>query len=234
MICKPRKLSGAEALIRWQHPDKGLIPPDRFIPILRIMVLLQKWICLCWRKFVKNRKSGWTQGHIPQVISVNQSRMHLYNPNYVKDLMAVTEKYQIDPSLIELELTESAVFDNIDILLDVTNKLRDVGFRISIDDFGTGYSSLNMLKDIEVDTLKLDREFFSETLNITRSNKITENIINMSKDLGMKTVAEGVETKEQVEFLRDMDCNLAQGFYYARPMPLEEFYQLLMNEENKI
>ena len=116
----------------------------------------------------------------------------------------------------------------------MTNKLRDVGFRISIDDFGTGYSSLNMLKDIEVDTLKLDREFFSETLNITRSNKITENIINMSKDLGMKTVAEGVETKEQVEFLRDMDCNLAQGFYYARPMPLEEFYQLLINEENKI
>lgn len=226
------KVSGAEALIRWQHPDKGLIPPDRFIPIFENNGFVTEVDLFVLEEICKKQKEWIEQGHTPHIISVNQSRLHLYNPNYVNDLMAITEKYQIDRSLIELELTETAVFDNIDILLDVTNKLREAGFRISIDDFGTGYSSLNMLKDINVDTLKLDREFFSETVNTNRSNKITENIINMSKDLDMKTVAEGVETKEQVEFLRGMDCNLAQGFYYARPMPLDEFYQLLKDEEN--
>lgn len=228
---KTEKVSGGEALIRWQHPQKGFILPDRFIPIFENNGFVTKVDMFVVEEICKKQKQWIEQGHLPQTIAINQSRLHLYNSNYVNDLKAITEKYHIDPKLLELELTESAVFDNLDVFLDVTNRLRDFGYRLSIDDFGTGYSSLNMLKDIVVDTLKLDRGFFSDTIHVNRSIKITENIIKMAKDLNMKTVAEGVETKEQVEFLRKLDCNLVQGYYYAKPMPLDDFYQLLINEE---
>ncbi|MCJ7688542.1 MAG: EAL domain-containing protein [Clostridiaceae bacterium] len=143
---------------------------------------------------------------------------------------SIAEKYGISPGVIELELTESAFACNMDIIFDITRRLHKIGFRVSIDDFGSGYSSLNMLKDIFIDVVKIDREFFNETLNTLRGKKIIKSIIMMSKDLGIETVAEGVETKEQVKFLRKVGCDLAQGYYYAKPMPMLDFDDLLEKE----
>lgn len=228
---KTERIAGAEALIRWQHPTKGLIPPDRFIPVFEKDGFVTKIDMFVLEEVCKKQKEWQEQGNRPRIISVNQSKLHLYNPKYVEEIFNITSKYQVNPNYIEFEITESAVFDNVGILLDVTSRIRQAGYKMSIDDFGTGYSSLNMLKDLALDTLKLDGEFFSETVNLKRSHKITENIIRMSKDLGMRVVAEGVETKEQVDFLREMGCDLIQGYYYAKPMPIDDFYQLLLNEE---
>lgn len=230
---KTEKIVGAEALIRWQHPKKGFIPPYRFIPLCEKNGFVTKIDMFVLEEICKNQKALIEQGNTPLLISINQSRLHLYNAQYVNELLSIVRKYDMDPGLIELELTESVVFDDMKVFTDVTRRLHDEGFKLSVDDFGTGYSSLNMLKDIVVDTLKLDREFFTETDNLTRSHQITKNIINMSKDLGMKIVAEGVETAQQVEFLRDINCDIAQGYYYAKPMPLADFYELLLVEYGK-
>lgn len=229
---RTEKIAGAEALVRWLHPEKGLIPPGRFVPLFEKDGFVTKMDMFMLDEVCKKQRQWIDQGNESITISVNQSKLHLYNRNYLQDLKMIIEKYQINPNYIELELTESAVFDNVDILIDATNKLHEMGFKLSIDDFGTGYSSLNMLKDIVLDTLKLDGAFFEETADLVRSQKITEHIIKMSKDLGMTIVAEGVETKEQVEFLRTIGCDLVQGFYYAKPMPLDVFFDIL-SEENK-
>jgi len=147
--------------------------------------------------------------------------------NYIDSLKSLIEKYGVNPEVMELELTESAFFDDLDVIIDVASKLREIGFRMAIDDFGAGYSSLNLLKDIFVDVVKLDREFLKESVNTVRGKKIIKCIISMAKDLEIETVAEGVETREQVEFLRGIGCDVAQGYYFGKPMPMANFEALL-------
>lgn len=224
---KTEKIAGAEALIRWQHPQKGIIQPDRFIPIFEKNGFVTKIDMYVFEEICKMQKEWSKEDLQPLIVSVNQSRLHLNNPAYVDTLKSIIKKYDIDPGVIELEITESAFFCNMDIIFDITRRLHNIGFRLSIDDFGSGYSALNILKDIFMDVLKIDREFLKETSNTVRGKKIIKNIIMMSKDLGMETVAEGVETKEQVKFLREYGCDLAQGYYYAKPMPMEDFNALL-------
>ena len=161
------------------------------------------------------------------VISINQSWIHLLNPDYVDRLITIFMKYDIEPEVLELELTESAFSQNMNMMLDITRRLHNVGFRISIDDFGSGYSSLNMLKDISIDIVKVDREFFNESSSTARGKTIIKSIVTMARDLGMQTVAEGVETQEQVDFLREIGCDFAQGYYYAKPMAISDFNALL-------
>ena len=161
------------------------------------------------------------------VISINQSWIHLLNPDYVDKLITIFMKYDIEPDVLELELTESAFSLNMNMMLDITRRLHNVGFRISIDDFDSGYSSLNMLKDIFINIVKVDREFFNESSSTARGKTIIKSIVTMARDLGMQTVAEGVETQEQVDFLREIGCDFAQGYYYAKPMAISDFNALL-------
>lgn len=229
---KTGKIAGAEALIRWYHPIKGIILPALFIPIFEKNGFVTKIDMFVLEEICKIQKVWTAENRKPMIISVNQSRLHLYNINYVEELNSIIKKYDVDPGVIELELTESVFSSNMSVVFDITRRLHNIGFRLSIDDFGSGFSSLNMLKDIFVDVVKIDREFFREPSDSLRSKKIISNIIILTKELGIETVAEGVETKEQVDFLTDIGCDLAQGYYYAKPMPMSEFEDLLNDEKN--
>lgn len=221
-------LSGAEALSRWQHPEHGLIPPCDFIPLFekngfireldfymfeQVCHILQDW-----------REAGKRYASLP--ISVNLSRLHLGNVSLTRQLSQIAADYCIDPAQVEIELTETIESENTDIMRRRLSDLKSAGFCLSMDDFGAGYSSLHTLKDLDIDFLKLDKGFLSETSSSQRGQSIIKNLIQMSKDLSLKTVAEGIETKEQAAFLKEMGCDIAQGFYYARPMPLGEFEAL--------
>lgn len=231
---KTEKIAGAEALIRWYHPKKGIILPDIFIPIFERSGFVTQIDMYVLEEICKKQREWAAEDRKPLVVSVNQSRLHLNNPEYVEILKSIIEKYDIQPEIIELELTESAFSCKMHIILDITRRLHNIGFRLSIDDFGSGYSALNMLKDIFINVVKLDREFFKETSNSVRGKKIIENIIMLSKDLGIETVAEGVETKEQVKFLREIGCDFAQGYYYAKPMTMIDFDALLEKEKKSV
>lgn len=224
---KNNAIESAEALVRWEHPEKGLLVPMTFIPlferngfIIKLDMYVLETVC---QTLADWREKGWS---LP-VISVNQSRMHLHNPNYIPNLLAILAKYNISPDFIELEITESVFFEHSAAMVEIMNKLHKVGFKLSMDDFGAGYSSLSMLQEIMVDVLKVDKNFFRETADNERGQKIVSNIISMASDLGIKTVAEGVETLEQVEFLRQTDCNLVQGYYFYRPVTIPAFEKLL-------
>lgn len=171
----------------------------------------------------------WLDHAMPVVpISVNFSRLHIYNDDFVKQLLDITEKYGLSPGLLEIELTESALIDNDDLILTRMNELRDAGFSISIDDFGTGYSSLNLLRTLPVDVIKLDKRFFTHEDDNDRETTIISSIIAMSEKLGITVVAEGVELRAQADFLRNIGYRIiVQGFLYAKPMPEDAFEELL-------
>ena len=214
------KIIGAEALIRWKDPEKGLLPPDKFVPLFERNGFIQKidmyvFDSVC--RFLADWKKAGADGSCPHplTISFNLSRNHLYNPDLIKELCSIKDKYDIGPNHIEVELTESIMFDNQKRLINVMNQIKNAGYSISVDDFGSGYSSLNLLKDIPADVLKLDKEFLSNVPEDSKETTIISSVIEMSKKLNMKTVAEGVETQNQAKLLRDMGCDIAQGYYYA-------------------
>lgn len=219
---------GAEALVRWEHPELGLLCPVRFIPILEkngFIVNLDKYVfeevCISIRKWLD-------LGYNVVPVSVNISRIHFFNRSFVSDYKKIKEKYKISNKLIEIEITESVVFDyeNEKEVFKVMKKFRDDGFEISMDDFGSGYSSLGLLKDMPIDTLKLDKIFLNN-IEDYNSQIIVSNIVNMAKSLELNVVSEGVETSEQVEFLKDIGCDIAQGFIFARPEPIFLFEDLI-------
>ncbi|MBC3797698.1 GGDEF and EAL domain-containing protein [Acetobacterium tundrae] len=224
---KTEKIVGAEALIRWHHPRKGIIHPNSFIPLFEKNGFVTEIDMFVFEEICKMQKAWKAEGRKPLIISVNMSRLHLNNPAFVANLTAISEKYDVRPEVMELELTESTFSGNMGIVLDVTRKLHNIGFRLSIDDFGSAYSSFNMLKDIFIDVVKIDREFFNETTSTIRGKTIVKSIVKMAKDLEIEIVAEGIETMEQVDFLCEIGCDLAQGFYYAKPMPISDFIVLL-------
>ncbi|WP_040198236.1 bifunctional diguanylate cyclase/phosphodiesterase [Candidatus Soleaferrea massiliensis] len=228
---KEMRVSGAEALVRWDHPERGMIPPSEFIPLFEkngFVVKLDMYVldCVC-RKI----REWLDRGYRIPTISINQSRLHLYQADYIRMLQETISRYDIPPQMIELELTESVVMENAEVLIDITEQLHQIGFHLSMDDFGTGYSSLNLLKDISVDELKLDCAFFGETSNTVRSQKIVKSVVSMARDLQIRTVAEGVETPDQVEFLRRIGCDVTQGFYFVRPMPVKDFEKLVFEPD---
>lgn len=225
-----KKIVGGEALVRWQHPTKGLISPFKFISIFEQNGFITQLDMYIVEVICQKQRQWIDKGHKPVVLSVNQSKLHFFNPHYIQELQNIISTYPIMPYLLELEFTESAVFDNIDDLLDVMQQLRQIGFKLSIDDFGTGYSSLNMLKDVEVDVLKLDRGFIVDTANEKRRQIIIEAVINMAKKLSMTIVAEGIETKDQEDLLREIGCDVGQGYFFAKPMPIDAFYDLLSQQ----
>lgn len=217
------QMGGAEALVRWLHPKKGLISPVTFIPVFEKNKFITKLDLYMLEQVCRRLRKWIDMGKAPVVISVNQSRLHLHNPNYLGELTRILARYDISAKWIELEITESAFFEDTEKMIEVMNSLHELNFKISMDDFGSGYSSLNMLQDIAVDVLKIDKNFFNESSNSERGKKIVDNIISMADDLNIVVVAEGVETAEQVAFLKQTNCHLVQGYYFARPMPIEDF-----------
>ncbi len=226
------KLCGAEALVRWVESDGKMIFPDEFIPLFEkngFIVHLDNYIL----KNVCRQIKIWLQaGYNIVPISVNFSRMHLQNPNFVEELKVTCDSYGQIRQYVEVELTESAATENADELERVLKELHEAGFSVAIDDFGAGYSSLGMLKNFTVDAIKLDKSFFDENSDDSRGDIVVSGIINMAKSLGMKIVAEGIETAEQVEFLKSVNSEIVQGYYFAKPMPLAEFEQSYMGVFN--
>lgn len=223
-------LAGAEALVRWEHPELGLLNPDRFIPLFEkngFIVDLDRFV---FEEVCSNIRRWIDLGYDVVPVSVNVSRIHFLNNNFVFDYKKVREKYGISKNLVEVEITESVVCcsGNEKEVFTVMRKFRDDGFEISMDDFGSGYSCLGLLKEMPIDTLKLDRLFLN---NIEENNSqiIVSNIVNMAKNLNLNVVSEGVETNTQVDFLRNIGCDMAQGFIFAKPKPMDE-YEKLINE----
>jgi EAL domain-containing protein (putative c-di-GMP-specific phosphodiesterase class I) len=171
------------------------------------------------------------KGMNPVTVSVNFSRIHLRNQNLAEDILEIIDRHGVDPKYIEIELTEMSGYDNYERLSDFITTMRKNGVHTSIDDFGTGYSSLNLLTDLNVDEVKLDRTFSKRLDNEGEKTKILlHNIVNMVHDLGFKVIAEGVETVEQADFLRSIGCSIVQGYLFDRPLPLDEFEQRLSDD----
>ena len=218
---------GAEALVRWKHPEWGMVSPGEFIPVFEQNGLIVQLDYYMWESVCMILKKWMDEGREALPVSVNVSRISLYNPQITDKLVGLTEKYQIPRHLLNLEITESAYMSNPDLMRETIGKLRESGFVILMDDFGSGYSSLNTLKDIDVDILKIDMKFLPTGHNNAKSEKILASITRMAGWLGMPVVVEGVETRDQRDFLESIGCHYIQGFYYARPMPLEEYEDLL-------
>lgn len=219
------KIVGAEALARWRHPERGIVAPGEFIPLIERNGLVRSLDLRMWEK-----TAAWIRGLIdegvqPVPVSVNVSRADIYLVDVAAELHALVERYGIDPSLIEVEITESAYSERPDRIVAAFDALAERGFTVLMDDFGSGYSSLNMLKDINVDVLKIDMRFLDR--DDRRSKDIMESVIRMARWLDLPVIAEGVETREQVNFLLDVGCSYAQGYYYARPMEAAAFEALL-------
>lgn len=217
------RISGAEALVRWESSELGFISPMDFIPLFEKNGFIVEVDFFVFEEVCRSIRKWLDDGIAVNITSINQSKRHLDNDNYVSRLQKIIEKYNIPAELIELEITETAVTDNVDKLVEVIDELHELGFKISIDDFGSGYSSLNMLKQINADVLKIDKEFLNEADESKKSKTIIKHVIKMAKELEIQTITEGVENVEQAEFLRNIGCDMAQGFLYSRPIPITEF-----------
>lgn len=219
---KTRKLCGAEALVRWAHPIKGILVPVQFLALFESNGFITKMDMYVWELACKYLKELQERG-IYMPISVNISRVHIGTTNLSDILPQLVNKYNIEPKYLELEITENLFMEDVEELFDEMSKLKECGFKILMDDFGSGYSSLNMLRNAPVDTLKIDRFFLDEIMSTDRGKIIVEASVRMAKQLGLTVIAEGVETQEQLDFLSSIDCDIVQGYYYSRPIPLNEF-----------
>ena len=222
------KCYGAEALVRWKHPERGLIMPGYFIEPLEEAGLIYRLDKFVWELAVRQLKAWKDAGREDLYISVNISARDFYYIDVYKSITGLVKKYDISPSSLRLELTETALASDVAEIMELLTRLKNKGFIIEIDDFGSGYSSLNLLKDICADVVKIDREFLRETENTKRSKDILEVIISLSKKMNMTVVAEGVETLQQVNMLADMGCEIFQGFYFSKPIAVEDFEEKYM------
>lgn len=223
---------GVESLARWNHPDRGLIPPARFIPMLERNGLITALDLVVWEKACETIRAWIDRGLRPVPVSVNVSRRDIYAIDVVEELTRLVSAYGVDPHLLSVEITESAYVEHAGKVMGVVDRLRAAGFTVLMDDFGSGYSSLNTLKDLNVDVLKLDMKLLGDGAGSSlKSRGILESVINMARLVDLRIVAEGVETEEQRDFLVRAGCSYAQGFGFFRPMPPEEFEQILADPE---
>ncbi len=217
------RVQGAEALVRWDHPRKGLIGPDEFISILETAGMIHKLDYYIWKKAVSILKRWKDQGREDMTLSVNISPNDIYYLNIVDVLDELVNDSDVSPGNLKLEITETTLMTDLDKHNDVIHDLHDKGFEIEIDDFGSGYSSLAVLKNLEADILKIDMEFLRETDNRSRSRIILNSVIRMAKQLGMPVITEGIEDEQQANFLKSLGSDMFQGYYFSKPLPLEDF-----------
>lgn len=221
------KIGGAEALVRWISETEGMIYPNEFIPLFEKNGFIVRLDLYVFEVVCKTLRRWMDEGIQPVKISVNCSRVHFGDVNFLTPYIKLAEKYCVDRNYIEIELTESVVFENTKRLIKIIEEIREAGFGCSMDDFGSGYSSLNLIRSIPVDTLKMDKIFFDGKLSeLERTEAVIESIVNMADALSMETVAEGVEIREQVEMLKRVGCNYVQGYVFAKPMQISEFEKL--------
>lgn len=227
------KIVCAESLIRWKHPKKGMIAPSDFIPLFEkngFVVDVERFVRQQVLELIENRTR---EGLEIVPLSVNVSRVNFYNPKFCDELIEVVEKYQVDKKMIRFEITETACTEQPEKVVMFIDRLRGEGFEILMDDFGSGYSSLNMLKEIELDVLKIDMKFLQDIESSKRASDILAAVISMAKKLHMDIIAEGVETKGQCEFLKENGCVKIQGYYYSRPVDQKTFLKMLDEQEKE-
>ncbi|MDO5573013.1 MAG: EAL domain-containing protein [bacterium] len=228
------KLRGVEALIRWPGADGKFISPTDFIPIAEkngAIIPIGNWVM----KEALRVYAAWTAKYeYPVVLSINISAIQLKKDNFTDQLLHLINLYDINPKMLELEITESIFIDDFEEVIDKMKSLRMLGIRVSLDDFGTGFSSLSYLKDLPIDTLKIDKSFIDTAIHDRSTNIITESVVNMVKKLGLETVAEGVETQEQYDFLKKIECDNIQGFLTGRPMTKTDIEKLLLETEKEL
>lgn len=214
---------GAEALARWEKQSGLVVMPDEFIPMLEKNGKIIELDMYVYESVLRAMRTWKQKGYPQKSVSVNMSRHHIKDPNFVEDLVILQNMYGIDAHEIEIEITESAFIEDQDALISTMKKIKQNGFQVSIDDFGKGYSSLSMLAEVAADIVKIDKDFLSDTNSVVSKGMIN-NVIKLIKDSGMKVVCEGIETKEQVEFLRQAGCDIGQGYYFAKPLT-EDAYE---------
>ena len=223
----------AEGLVRWNHPKLGFIPPDSFIPLFEENGLIEDLDYYVWNKVAAQIRDWKTRLGFSVPVSVNVSRVDMYDPRLVERLRGILEKHDLLPGDLLLEVTESAYTKDSDQIIATVNNLRKSGFRIEMDDFGNGYSSLNMLSKLPIDALKLDMEFVQNAFRKRKDTRMLEIIVDIADYLEVPVIAEGVETEEQMEALQAIGCDIAQGFYFSRPVPAEEF-EVILKRENAL
>lgn len=217
------RLIGGEALARWISPKRGMIPPSEFIPAFEENCMIAQLDYYLWEEACRQLRIWKDSGREDLSISVNISAKDFYLTDIYESITGLVEKYEIDPHNLKLEITETALVLNVSEQMALVKRLQEKGFIVEIDDFGSGYSSLNSLKNLTVDVLKLDMKFFEKTDDPRRAEKIIESVVKLAYNLDMPVIAEGVEELEQVEMLQKIGCHIVQGFYYAKPMPVEEY-----------
>lgn len=222
-----KEVVSAETLVRWRHPVKGIINPNVFIPIFEHKGLITKLDYFVWEEALKYLRERRDSGKRLLPLSVNMSRVCLYTPTLINDLKALIAKYDIDAKYLRFEITESVYADDADQLIKTISELQGCGFKVLMDDFGSGYSSLNMLKDVPVDILKIDMKFLSDFESTSRAGNILTSILRMAKWLNLPVIAEGVETREQMDFLMSIGCDKIQGYCYSHPLPPDAFDDFL-------
>jgi len=227
---KDNSLCGCEALVRWVR-DGLIVPPMDFIPALEREGTICDLDMYVFEKVCKDIRRWLDHGMKPVRVSVNFSKLHFKDERFAEHILDIIHRQGIPATYIEIELTEASGFESFDNFVEFSKIMRDNGIEVSIDDFGTGYSSLNVLKKLDVDIIKLDKSFIDTIRNEDVQDEVfIRNIVNMINELGMRVVAEGVETDTQVEFLKKIDCAAVQGYYYDRPMPRDRFEDRLLEK----
>ena len=216
-------LAGAEALVRWEHPKLGMLKPGIFVPVFEENGMITPLDAYVWREVAAQLKSWKERYGFSVPVSVNVSRVDMFDTNLVETFQKVLDDYDIGVSDLYLEITESAYTDDADYIIDTVNRLRDIGFRIEMDDFGTGYSSLGLISTLPIDAMKLDMVFVRNAFGKRKDMRMLEVIMGIADSLAVPVIAEGVETKEQMDALKSMGCAMVQGYYFSKPVPAEEF-----------
>jgi diguanylate cyclase (GGDEF)-like protein len=236
--CEPPRLDSAEALVRWKHPELGLIPPGDFIPLYERNGQIEIIDNYVWAEAAR-QIAAWKEKYgVTVPVSVNLSRVDMFNPKLEEILDGLVKENGLERHSLKLEVTESAYTDNMEELLAVMARLRNKGYEIEMDDFGSGYSSLGALSSLPVDVLKMDRSFVMNIDNDEKDLRLVELILDIARNLKMPVIAEGVETESQMTLLKNAGCDFVQGYYFSRPLPPEEFEAFIAretesNEENR-
>lgn len=227
------KIVGAEALVRWMHPELGFLSPGDFVPIFEkngMIIEMDKYIWNCVCKVL----SRWKDDSIDMFISINISPDDFYYANVVDEIQKLSDTYGIDPKQLRVEITETTMSQSFSRNVGTLNTLRKRGFLVEMDDFGSGYSSLSLLKNMPVDILKIDMGFLRDANDVNRAMTVIKHVINMAKDLDIVPLVEGVEEEWQFKALAEMGCNLFQGYYFSKPIPVSEFEKRIEESRQKL
>ena len=222
-----KRFTSAEALIRWDSPTRGLLSPMRFIDTAENGGLIHKIDMFVFEQVCKDLDETRRRGRRLVPVSINFSLYEFYSPNFVEDIIATIEKYNINPSLLEIEVLEGTTGVNLFLSISILKKIKEYGLRILMDDFGVGYSNFNNLKNLPIDVIKIDKSFIDNIVDDVKSREIAKFMIEFSKEIGLEVVAEGVDNQKQVDILKKFKCDTIQGFYYSKALPRQEFEKFI-------